>query len=203
MIVGTIQWEDVCSWQDASKSWLEQDEEEEDGTYHVGTCQGTSSLPLGTREKQCSAVVCPPKEEDEDAETVEDSWWTPEPEDLQIKGEEKEYFFELLMRESAMREGVTEKPTTVGSKAGQPAKKWATRRNKAASSGGKRKGSGKTSKGESEVTAKLKKKEADTLWGASQAARRGWRHLIPPATRGLRTGDYKLAPSRRRDQECK
>ncbi len=44
MIVGTIQREDN-SWQDASKSWLEQDEEEEDGTYYVGTCQGAGSVP--------------------------------------------------------------------------------------------------------------------------------------------------------------
>jgi hypothetical protein len=141
MIVGTIQREDDCSWQDASKSWLEQDEEEEHGTYHVGTCQGASSLPPEAREKQCSAVVCPPKEEDKDAETAEDSWWTPGPEDLQIEGGEKEYFLELLMRESALNEGVTEELTTVGSKTGQQAKKGATRRNKAASNGGKRKGS--------------------------------------------------------------
>ncbi len=81
MIVGTIQQEDNCSWQDASKSWLEQDEEEDDGTYHVGMCQGASSGPLGAREKQCSTVVCPPTKKYEDAEPVEDSWWTPEPED--------------------------------------------------------------------------------------------------------------------------
>jgi hypothetical protein len=144
MIVGTIQREDDCSWQDASKSWLEQDKEEEDGTYHVGTCQSASNPPPEAREEQCSAVVCPPQEEDDDAETVEDSWWTPEPEDLQIEGGEKEYFLELLMRESALSEGATEKPATVGSKADQPVKKGATRRNKAASSGGKRKGGEKT-----------------------------------------------------------
>ncbi len=96
MIVGTIQREDNCSWQD-SKSWLEQDEEEEDGIYHVGTCQGASSLPPEAKEKQCSAIVCPPKEEDEDAEAIEDSWWTPEPEDLWIEGKEKDYFLELLI----------------------------------------------------------------------------------------------------------
>jgi hypothetical protein len=40
MIVGTVQQEDDCSWQDASKSWLEQEEKEETGIYQVGTCQG-------------------------------------------------------------------------------------------------------------------------------------------------------------------
>jgi hypothetical protein len=50
MIVGTIQREDSCSWQDASRSWLEQDGEEEDGDYQVGTCQGASGAPLETVE---------------------------------------------------------------------------------------------------------------------------------------------------------
>ncbi len=129
---------------------------EEDGTYYVGTCQGASSVPPEAREKQCSAVVCPPTEEYEDAETVEDSWWTPGPEDLLIEGEEKEYFLELLMREEA-----SEKPTTVGSEAGQPVKKGATRRNKAASSGGKKKGNGKTPKGGNGATAQPEKEEAN------------------------------------------
>ncbi len=154
MIVGTIQREDDCSWQDASKSWLEQDEEKEDGTYQVGTCQGACRPPPEAGGKQCSAVMRPPKEEDEDAETAEDRWWTPEPGDLQIEGEEKEYFLELLMRESVLRKGATEKPTTVGGMAGQPAKQGATRKNKAASKGGKRKGSGKTPKEESGVNAR-------------------------------------------------
>ncbi len=33
MIVGTVQQEDDCSWQDASKSWMKQDEKEEIGIY--------------------------------------------------------------------------------------------------------------------------------------------------------------------------
>jgi hypothetical protein len=208
MIVGTIQREDDCSWQDASKSWLEQDEEEGGETYHVGTCQGTGGLPSKAGKKPCGAIVRPPEEEDGGAETVEDSWWTPEPGDLQVEGEEKEYFLELLMRESAPREGATEKPTTVGGRAGQPIKKGVTRRNKAASSGGKRKGSEKAPKGESGVAARSKKKETNArneggIRGASQATRHRWRHLTPLAIRGPRTGNYKLAPSRKRDQKRK
>jgi hypothetical protein len=90
------------------------------------------------------------------------------------RGEEKEYFLELLMREEASK-----KPTTVGSEAGQPVKKGATRRNKAASSGGKKKGNGKTPKGESGATAQPEKKEANArkeegcVCGANQASRRG------------------------------
>jgi hypothetical protein len=95
-------------------------------------------------------------EEYEDAGASEDSWWTPGPEDLLIKGEEKEYFLELLIREE-----VSEKPTTVGSEAGQPVKKGATRKNKAASSGGKKKSNGKTPKGEKKANAQPEKEEAN------------------------------------------
>jgi hypothetical protein len=160
MIVGTIRREDNCSWQDASKSWLEQDEEEEDEIYHVGTCQGASSPPSEAKEKHCSAIVCPPKKEDEDAGIMENSWWTLEPEDLRIEEKEKDYFLELLMGSSAPSEGAAERPAAVGSKAGQPAKKKATRGNKPASSKGKRKGSEKTPKGGSGWSARPEKKEA-------------------------------------------
>jgi hypothetical protein len=46
MIVGTVQQEDDCSWQDASKSWLEQDEEVAVGVYQVGTCQSADGEPM-------------------------------------------------------------------------------------------------------------------------------------------------------------
>ncbi len=124
MIVGTIQREDSRSWQDASKSWLEQDKEEEDETYHVGTCQGASSPPSEAKEKHCSAIVYPPKKEDEDAGIMENSWWTPEPEDLQIKEEERDYFLELLMGGSAPSKETAEKPAVVSSKAAS----WPERR---------------------------------------------------------------------------
>jgi hypothetical protein len=50
MIVGTVQKEESCSWQDASKPWLEQDEKEEAGVHKVGTCPGADGAPLGTGE---------------------------------------------------------------------------------------------------------------------------------------------------------
>ncbi len=77
MIVGTIQREDSCSWQDASRSWLEQDGEEEDGVYHVGTCQGANGASLEAGEWEDRAFVRPPMGEREDAKAVEDSWWAP------------------------------------------------------------------------------------------------------------------------------
>jgi hypothetical protein len=61
---------------------------------------------------------------------------------------------------SAPNEGATERPAAVGGKAGQPAKKKATRGNKPASSKGKGKGSEKTPKGGSGVSARPEKKEA-------------------------------------------
>ncbi len=139
---------------------------------------------------------------------MEDSWWTPEPKDLQVEGEEKEYFLELLMRESAPKKGATEEPTAVGNKAGQPVKKGATRKNKPASSRGNRNGSEKTSKGETGVSAGPERKEASArneggLRGASQALRCGWRHLTSLVTRGRSMGARKLAPSRKRDRKRK
>jgi hypothetical protein len=46
MIVGTVQQEDDYSWQDASKSWLEQDVKGEIETCQVGTCQGADVTTL-------------------------------------------------------------------------------------------------------------------------------------------------------------
>jgi hypothetical protein len=57
MIVGMVQQEDNCSWQDASKSWLEQDEKEEVGIYQVGTCQGAVGAPLETGGGAPSTVI--------------------------------------------------------------------------------------------------------------------------------------------------
>ncbi len=51
MIVGTVQQEDDCSWQDASKSWLEQDKEVTVGVYQVGTCQSADGAPTETGEE--------------------------------------------------------------------------------------------------------------------------------------------------------
>jgi hypothetical protein len=72
MIVGTVQREDSCSWQDASRSWLEQDGEEKDGVYQVGTCQGASGAPLETGEGE--AFVRPPMGERGNTKAIEDSW---------------------------------------------------------------------------------------------------------------------------------
>ncbi len=111
-----------------------------------------------------------------------DSWWTPEPKDLQVEGEEKEYFLELLMRESAPKKGATEEPAAVGNKAGQPVKKGATRKNKPASSRGNRKGSEKTSKGETGVSAGSERKEA-SAWneGGPTGSQPGTQmRVVPP-----------------------
>jgi hypothetical protein len=154
MIVGTVQQEDSCSWQDASRSWLEQDEEEEVGVYQVGTCQGAGGALLGTGE---GATVCPPMGEQEDAKVVEDSWWAPGPEDLLIEGEEGEYFLELLMREAPLEE-----PNPASSKMNQPAGKGEGSKGKAASAKGKgkKKDKKKAPRGGSEATTQPEEKEA-------------------------------------------
>jgi hypothetical protein len=179
MIVGTIQREDECSWQDASRSWLEQDGEEEDGTYYVGTCQGVGHTPPEAGDGQDRAFVHPPKGECEVTEVVEDSWWTPGPEDLLIEGEEGEYFLELLMREVPLEES-----NPVDNKAGQRAKKEGTSKGKAASTKGKgkKKGKGKTPKGEDGATVQPEKKEASARkeegHGASQPGKQA--RAAPP-----------------------
>jgi hypothetical protein len=209
MIVGTIQRGDNCSWQDASKSWLEQDEEEEDEIYHVGTWQGVSSPPPEVKEKQCSAIVCPLKEEDEDAEITENSWWTPEPEDLQIEEKEKDYFLELFMGGSAPSEGAAEGPAAVGSKAGQPAKMEATRGNKPASNKGKRKGREKTPKGETGMSARPEKKEASAQneKGSAESQPGNQGQAVPPDLPGdpeaESGGSQARAQPGARDRECK
>jgi hypothetical protein len=86
MIVGMVQQEDDCSWQDASKSWWEQNEEEEVGVYQVRAGQGAGE-----------AAMHPPAREQESAKAADDSWWAPGPDDLLIEGE---YLLELLMREA-------------------------------------------------------------------------------------------------------
>jgi hypothetical protein len=130
IIVGTVQQEDSCSWQDASKSWLEQDEEHEAGTYQGGTCQGAGGVPPETGER---AVTHPhPTGERGGTEGAEDSWWAPGPEDLLIEGEEGKYFLELLMREAP-----PEEPNPASSKINQPAGKEEGSRGKAASTKGK------------------------------------------------------------------
>jgi hypothetical protein len=79
MIVGTVQQEDDCSWQDASKSWLEQDVKEEVETYQVGTCQGADGTTLEAGKGAGQR---------EEAGAEKGGWWAPGPEDLLIEGEE-------------------------------------------------------------------------------------------------------------------
>ncbi len=74
MIVGTIQQEESCSWQDASKSWLEQGKKEEVGVYKVGMCPGASEAPQRTGE---GAATHPPMENHESARVAEDGWCAP------------------------------------------------------------------------------------------------------------------------------
>ncbi len=61
MIVVTVQQEDDCSWQDASKPWMEQDEGMAAGIYQVGTCQSADGVLMKTGEEaagQPSASQC-------------------------------------------------------------------------------------------------------------------------------------------------
>jgi hypothetical protein len=85
MIVGTVQQEDSWSWQDASKPWMEQDEEMAVGDYQVGTCQGTGEAAVEAGEE---AAGQPSANQRKEAGTAEAEWQAPGPDDLLLEGEE-------------------------------------------------------------------------------------------------------------------
>ncbi len=78
MIVGKVQQEDDCSWQDACNSWMVQDEEVAAGVYQVRTCQKAV--------KQSTVGQC------EKASVIERDEENPETDGLLLEGEEQEYF---------------------------------------------------------------------------------------------------------------
>jgi hypothetical protein len=87
MIVGTVQQEDECSWQDACNAWMAQDEEAAVGVYQVGADQEVSEPAAGGQCKE--------------ANTGKNDERSLEVEDLMVEGEEQEYFLELLMRRAS------------------------------------------------------------------------------------------------------
>ncbi len=126
MIVGTVQQEEDCSWQDACKSWMEHDEEVDVGVYRVGTCRGAAGTAAGSGEeavRQSSVSQC------KKAGSAEADKKAPESDDLLFEGEEQEYFLELLMRNASL-----ERP-----KAGQPAEGIENSKEKAAYAKGQEK----------------------------------------------------------------
>jgi hypothetical protein len=124
MIVGAVRQEEDCSWQDACKSWMEQDEEAAVGVYQVGTCQSAAGVTAETGEEaieQSSVSQCKKAGTTEGGEQASGS------DDLLLDGEEREYFLELLMRKAS-----PEQP-----KAGQPVEGREDSRSEAASAKGK------------------------------------------------------------------
>jgi hypothetical protein len=119
MIVGTVRQEEDCSWQDACKCWMEQDEEIAVGIYQVGTCQGAAGVAAGTGKE---AVEQPSVSQCMKAGVTEGNGQASGSDDLMIDGEEREYFLELLMRKAS-----PERP-----KAGQPVEGRGTSRSEAA-----------------------------------------------------------------------
>jgi hypothetical protein len=87
MIVGTVQQETECSWQDTCNIWATQDEGMEAGVHQVGVDQGTDSP---AKEGQCKEV-CGAKNSAKPLDAG----------DLLVEGEEQEYLLELLMRRAS------------------------------------------------------------------------------------------------------
>jgi hypothetical protein len=107
MIVGTVQQEDGCTWQDPIKPWIEEDEEMAVGSCQVGTCQGKGGVAVETREE---AAGQPPTSQCKGVETAEAEWQAPGPDDLLLEGEEGEYFLELLMRKESPKKPKEDRP---------------------------------------------------------------------------------------------
>ncbi len=87
MIVGMVQQEDDCSWQDACNTWVEHDEDAAAGVHQVRVDQGVAG--------EAAAGQC------KKAKTTEESEEPPELDGLLLEGEEQEYFLELLMRKAS------------------------------------------------------------------------------------------------------
>ncbi len=116
MIVGTVQQEEDCSWQDVCKSWAEQDEEMAAGVHQVRLDHGAAEMAARTGKE---AARQPPEASREAQQS----------EGLLLDGEEQEYFLELLMRRAS-----PERP-----KVDQPAGGIEDSRNRATSAKGKEK----------------------------------------------------------------
>jgi hypothetical protein len=111
MIVGTVQQEGDCSWQDACESWIEQGEETAAEAYHVGTCQGAAKAEDNVADMTGSKAV---KQETvsqcKKAGTTGADKEASEPDDLLLDGEEQEYFLKLLMRKVSPEQPRTGQP---------------------------------------------------------------------------------------------
>jgi hypothetical protein len=88
MIVGTVHQEDYCTWQDASKPWIEEDEEMVVESCQVGTCQSTSGVAI---EREEEATGQPALRQSKRTETAEAEWQAHGPDDLLLEGDEGEY----------------------------------------------------------------------------------------------------------------
>ncbi len=84
MIVGTVQQENDCSWQDTCNAWMGHEEEAAAGVHQGRACQEAVNQAVAGRCKVTSTMEVEEK--------------APEPDGLLLDGEEQEYFLELLMR---------------------------------------------------------------------------------------------------------
>jgi hypothetical protein len=179
MIVGTIRQEEDCSWQDACKSWMEQDEEVAVGVYQVGTCQGADGVATGTGEE---AVRQPSVSQCKKAGIAEANGQVPGSDDLLLEGEEGEYFLELLMRKASPERPKADRPLEgkedsrgkAASAKGKEMKrnkkeKKALKKGKAAKEDGGQGGG----KGAADLTSNLEKRAAPDLLNNPEAKGRG------------------------------
>jgi hypothetical protein len=165
MIVGTVQQEAECSWQDACNTWATQDEGMEAGVHQVEADQKTGSP---AKEGQCKEV-CGAKDSAEPLEAG----------DLLVEGEEQEYLLELLMRRASPNQLMENPPPK------EEANPLKGRKNKSLGKKIRRK---KLSKG---TTGKepMKEKATDPAGGVERQVASNLAHNPEAKDRGLAGGD--------------
>jgi hypothetical protein len=149
MIVGTVQQEEDCSWQDACKSWIEQDEEVTAGVHQVGTCQEAVKQSTVGQCKKASIIEAGEKASESD--------------DLLLEGEEQEYFLELLMRQASPER----------SKAAQLARDRGNSKDEATSARGKEKKRNKKKEKKASGKSKVEKEASGQERGEGAAGQAG------------------------------
>jgi hypothetical protein len=195
MIVETVQHEEDCSWQDACKSWMEQDEGVAVGVHQVGVCKGATEAKAeaatGTAK---GAVRQPAVGQCKKARTIEADERASEPDDLLLEGEEQEYFLELLMRKTSPERH----------KAGQPAESRDNSKDEAASAKDKEKKKSKKKekkalrKGKVEREDRGEGREKGTTGRASSLEKQTVLDLLN--NRRPRAEDWLMAVERRRSK---
>ncbi len=180
MIVGTVQQEEDCTWQDACSAWRRQDGEMTADVYQARVCQGMAELAA---TGQCKG-----------ADVSEESEEVSGPGGLLLEGEEQEYFLELLMRRASPERHAASLPMESKTTLGKSKK-------------GKNKGKKACGKNPAGEAASKEVKEKKTINAANSSGKQpapdtaGPRHCQQPGNQGQRIGGERPAETGASDED--